>query len=61
MQIYDYKSSYRELATPYIKKTCDDLGIKCIDFQSLKKDENYLLFGSFMLVEEFCEHLHKYN
>lgn len=61
VQIYDYKSSYRELATPYIKKTCDDLGIKCLDFQSLKKDENYLLFGSFMLVEEFCEHLHKYN
>lgn len=61
VQIYHYESKDRALATPFIKKACEDLVIKCCDFSSLKKDENYLLFGSFMLVEEFCENLHKYN
>lgn len=53
--IYEYKSIYRELAGDKIMLVCNDLGIKCGKFTSLKNSENYLVFGSFMLIEEFLK------
>ncbi|NLY03396.1 MAG: bifunctional folylpolyglutamate synthase/dihydrofolate synthase [Campylobacter sp.] len=55
VQIYHYKSSYRELASDEISKVCALLGIKCSNFTALSKMKNYLVFGSFMLVQEFLE------
>ncbi|MSN96058.1 bifunctional folylpolyglutamate synthase/dihydrofolate synthase [Campylobacter sp. FMV-PI01] len=51
--IYDYQSNNRELATKFLPKVCENLGLKYSNFTQISKDENYLLFGSFMLVEEF--------
>ncbi|TQR60816.1 Mur ligase family protein [Campylobacter troglodytis] len=50
--IYDYFSQ-RQLATKKIKLIAKDLGIACKKFKDLRKDKNYLVFGSFVLVESF--------
>ena len=55
VQIYEYESEFRELATNEIKKVCESLIIKCSKFKSLEESRNYLVFGSFMLVEEFLK------
>lgn len=55
VKIYYYKSYFRELATDEIFKVCENLGIKYSKFSSLNSDENFLVFGSFMLVEEFLK------
>lgn len=60
VKVYKYESSFRELANDEIFKVCQNLGIKCSKFSTLNRDQDYLVFGSFMLVEEFLknENLH---
>lgn len=59
VEIYQYDSGERELATDEIRKTLNELDIQHRDFlanfDSLceNKDELYLAFGSFYLVEAF--------
>ncbi len=52
--IYKY-FSHRALANDEIKRIATELGIVCEDFKALKKDERYLVFGSFVLVEHFLK------
>lgn len=52
--IYKYFSQ-RALANSKIKCVAKELGIACEDFKTLKKDERYLVFGSFVLVENFLK------
>lgn len=52
--IYKYFSQ-RALANSEIKRIAKELGITCEDFKTLKKDERYLVFGSFVLVENFLK------
>lgn len=55
VQIYDYQSKDRELATDKIEIVCKNLDIKCSKFSFLEDSKNYIVFGSFMLVEEFLK------
>ncbi len=45
--------SQRKLATNEIKAAAKALGVACEDFEGLNKGEKYLVFGSFVLVENF--------
>lgn len=60
VEIYEYESSGRELATSEIKKTLDDMGVEHVEFKGLNlkqalktPNEKYLAFGSFYLAEAF--------
>ncbi|QCD52302.1 Mur ligase family protein [Campylobacter sp. RM16192] len=59
VEIYQYESGERELATDEIRKTLNELNIEHRDFLANidnlheNKDELYLAFGSFYLVEAF--------
>ncbi|TQR33682.1 bifunctional folylpolyglutamate synthase/dihydrofolate synthase [Campylobacter sp. MIT 99-7217] len=53
ISIYNYKSEERKLANKTIKQACEELEIKCEEFQTFDKNEKYLVFGSFVLVENF--------
>lgn len=50
--LYDYTSE-RALAKKEIKSVAKSLKIECDEFRALKKDKKYLVFGSFLLVENF--------
>lgn len=50
--LYVYPSQ-RKLATQQIKAAAKALDIECEDFKGIAKGENYLVFGSFVLVENF--------
>lgn len=52
--VYDYKSE-RKLATKEIASLAKQLDIPCQDFDYIKEDEQYLVFGSFVLVEQFLK------
>ena len=52
--IYDYASE-RALAKKEIKNAAKALNIECEDFKALKKDEKYLVFGSFLLAQHFIK------
>lgn len=56
IEIFNYESKNRKLATQEILKISDKLNIKTDFFKGkneLKQDEIYLVFGSFLLVENF--------
>ena len=59
VEIYEYESDQRELATKEIKKTLEKLNIEYKDFSGLSRahsdasGEKYLAFGSFYLAEAF--------
>lgn len=56
IEIFNYESKNRKLATQEILKISDKLNIKTDFFQGkneLKQDEIYLVFGSFLLIENF--------
>ncbi|CZE50199.1 Mur ligase family protein [Campylobacter geochelonis] len=53
VEIYTYKSTQRKLATEFLEDTLLKEGIEFTKFKKLHENQNYLLFGSFMLVEEF--------
>ena len=53
--IYNYDSQNRKLAKKQIIKAANELGIECLEFKHLDKDKRYLVFGSFMLVENFIK------
>ncbi|WP_086282482.1 Mur ligase family protein [Campylobacter devanensis] len=55
IHIYNYKSYSRKLATHKITQIAKDLGITCCEFTNLDENEKYLVFGSFMLVENFIK------
>lgn len=55
IQIYRYESLERKLADDAIYNIASKLGIKCEEFKSLEKDKKSLVFGSFMLVENFLK------
>jgi len=55
IQIYKYKSLERKLADDAIYSIALKLGIKCEEFENLEKDKKSLVFGSFMLVENFLK------
>ncbi|PSM52511.1 bifunctional folypolyglutamate synthetase / dihydrofolate synthetase [Campylobacter blaseri] len=55
VEIYEYESKDRKLATKEIIDELKLLGIKCSKFTKIENSENYLLFGSFMLVENFLK------
>ncbi len=50
--LYIYPSQ-RKLATQQIKAAAKALDIECEDFKGIAKGEKYLVFGSFVLVENF--------
>lgn len=53
VELYSYKSPHRPLANNEIKEACKALDITCKKFTQLKDDKAYLVFGSFVLVENF--------
>lgn len=55
VEVFEYPSDGRELATNEIKHTLDELGFERKEFGGVKFDqgEKYLAFGSFYLVEAF--------
>nr|WP_236842763.1 bifunctional folylpolyglutamate synthase/dihydrofolate synthase [Campylobacter lanienae] len=53
--IYNYDSQNRKLAKKQIIKAANELGIECLEFKHLDKDKRYLVFGSFVLVENFIK------
>lgn len=54
VEILDYKS-VRPLGGEKITKILDEFGIKHSKFTSIYENENYVVFGSFMLVEAFLK------
>lgn len=59
VQIYEYKSDERKLAGEEIAKICAQIGLECDKFAQLNERENYLVFGSFLLVEHFLNETFK--
>lgn len=55
IQIYKYQSQNRKLAVDKIIQVAKELEIECFEFVKLDENERYLLFGSFMLVENFIK------
>ncbi|MBM0637169.1 bifunctional folylpolyglutamate synthase/dihydrofolate synthase [Campylobacter sp. VicNov18] len=55
IQIYKYKSVERKLADDEIYSVASKLEIKCEEFKNLKENKKKLVFGSFMLVENFLK------
>lgn len=53
IQLYNYESKGRKLASEKIEKIAATLDIDFSVFSAIDKDKNYLVFGSFMLVEQF--------
>ena len=58
-EIYEYKSDERKLAGEEIAKICAQIGLECSNFTQLNERENYLVFGSFLLVEHFLNETFK--
>lgn len=59
VEIYEYKSDERKLAGEEIAKICAQIGLECSNFTQLNERENYLVFGSFLLVEHFLNETFK--
>lgn len=59
VEIYEYKSDERKLAGEEIAKICAQIGLECDKFTQLNERENYLVFGSFLLVEHFLNETFK--
>ncbi|MBQ6223771.1 MAG: bifunctional folylpolyglutamate synthase/dihydrofolate synthase, partial [Campylobacter sp.] len=55
VEIFDYDSDERELGGEKITAILDEFKIPHTKFTNLQKDENYLVFGSFYLVENFLK------
>ncbi|HAA2134097.1 TPA: bifunctional folylpolyglutamate synthase/dihydrofolate synthase [Campylobacter jejuni] len=55
IQIYKYKSAERKLADDEIYSIASKLGIQCKEFVKLEENKKNLVFGSFMLVENFLK------
>ncbi|AXP09510.1 Mur ligase family protein [Campylobacter hepaticus] len=55
IQIYKYKSIERKLADDQIYSIASKLEIKCEEFKKLEENKKKLVFGSFMLVENFLK------
>ena len=53
IKVYDYKTHGRKLATDEIKNISKSLGIACEKFYKLDLNKINLVFGSFVLVENF--------
>ncbi len=53
--IYEYDSDNRKLAGEKILTIAKDFGIPCDKFSNLEDDKDYLVFGSFVLVENFLK------
>jgi len=53
VEIYEYESQDRALAKDKIVAACQNLGLEVGKFERLNDEEEYLVFGSFMLVEHF--------
>lgn len=53
--IYEYESLDRKLAGAKIQGIAESLGISVSKFSRIDKDKDYLVFGSFVLVEHFIK------
>lgn len=53
--IYEYESLDRKLAGAKIQGIAESLGISVSKFSCIDKDKDYLVFGSFVLVEHFIK------
>ncbi|HEC1794832.1 TPA: bifunctional folylpolyglutamate synthase/dihydrofolate synthase [Campylobacter lari] len=53
VEIYEYESKDRPLAGSVLLENLEKLDIAYQKFEQIKKDELYLVFGSFVLVENF--------
>nr|MBP3724118.1 bifunctional folylpolyglutamate synthase/dihydrofolate synthase [Campylobacter sp.] len=51
--IYDYPSHDRKLLTNKISNLALNLGLKCYNFERIEPNNEYLVFGSFLLVSHF--------
>ncbi|WP_331774207.1 Mur ligase family protein [Sulfurospirillum sp. 1612] len=49
----------RGMADKEIRKICDAMSIDVIDFEGIKQEEAYLVFGSFSVVEQFLKVYHE--
>lgn len=54
VEIYNYESD-RKLGVCEIQNACKSLKIACQNFKTLKKSQRYIVFGSFVLVENFLK------
>ncbi|MDX1808858.1 MAG: Mur ligase family protein [Sulfurospirillaceae bacterium] len=52
-----YMENPRKMATEEIIKICKDANVDITDFKNIKDDEEYLVFGSFVVVEKFMKGL----
>ncbi len=53
--IYEYDSDNRKLAGEKILKIAKDFGIPCDKFSNLEDDKDYLVFGSYVVVDSFIK------
>lgn len=53
IEIYEYQSDDRKLAGDKIQECADELGLEVVKFSQISPSEDYLVFGSFLLVENF--------
>lgn len=53
--IIEYETPGRELATAQVKEALHQLDMEFADFADVRADEEYLVFGSFYLVEAFLK------
>lgn len=56
IEILDYKCDERELVGEKILPLAQKFGIEISKFEKINDDEEYLVFGSFLLVENFLRH-----
>ena len=66
--LYTYESSWRKLGTQNAHKIANELGIPCCDFNKTEflkelksRKNNFLVFGSFMLVGEFLKEFNEFK
>lgn len=57
VEIFEYKSEHRELINDRIFEILKGFEISCQKFQKIDQNRKYLVFGSFMLVENFLKWL----
>lgn len=58
VEIFEYESKDRALVGESLKDMVN--GVEIVKFSGLSKDEDYLVFGSFMLIEEFLRYYKDY-
>ncbi|MDR2080723.1 MAG: bifunctional folylpolyglutamate synthase/dihydrofolate synthase [Campylobacteraceae bacterium] len=59
VEIIEIKNPHRSSAEKEIKAALADMGIEAKDFDKIDKNNEYLVFGSFSVVEKFLRYFHE--